>query len=45
MMSFTYESNDLGIQRAMNIIWLVSLIMSLGSAINSLLTLAWRQAV
>lgn len=44
-LQFTFEHTDPGLQRAVNVLWLVSLILSIGSATNSLLTLAWRQAV
>jgi hypothetical protein len=44
-LQFSIESNITRVQIAANTLWFASLILSIGSAINGLMAMTWRQAV
>jgi hypothetical protein len=44
-LQFSASSNDSHPKIAANSLWFASLVLSVGSAINALLAMTWRQAV
>jgi hypothetical protein len=45
VLQFSIELNETPTQVAANTLWFASLVLSIGSAINGLLAMTWRQAV